>query len=272
MKAIATRARSSNPSVIREQVPCLIVSTLPRPSKAQAEPIVAVAAIRAGHWNSLNAMFEPEFSRIVELFNRASEIGGTYFRLVAKGFQPVDLDPSSKKPLMGVGGPFSPRSSAATIETELPARVACLLAKRRTQKRSLEKVVEAFVVRAALRRNLRLDGFGPNLRFVASQWRIDLGGRGKPLDLLAVDIQTKALVVIELKATKDHRACRQASGYAEKLRRHAEVTGPFFAKLGLAMGRLYECSDLPDVLVPGLVNAFAPWPTGSSTYEVVPCP
>jgi hypothetical protein len=59
--------------------------------------------IRPGHRNALKAMAEPEFRRIIELFERAPEIGGTYFRIVEGGIQPVDLDPSSRKPLMGVG-------------------------------------------------------------------------------------------------------------------------------------------------------------------------
>jgi hypothetical protein len=246
-----------------------------RSSKVEARlttPDVGVSPVRPGHWNSLKALIQPEFSRIIELFDRAPEIGGTYFRLVEKGFQPVDLDPRSPKPLMGIGGSFGARATVAILESELAARIACLVAKRRTKSKSVEKQVEAKAVRGALRSNLRLQGLGENLRLIASQWRIDLGGHGEPLDLLAVDVKTSGLVVIELKATKDERAILQARRYAENISQHGEVTGPFFAALGVAMARLYDCSDLPELLVPGLVTALAAWPTGLTTFEVIPCP
>jgi hypothetical protein len=229
--------------------------------------------IRDGHRKALQAMLTPEFAAIVKAFERIPEIGGTYFRLVEKGFQPVDLDAASGKPLIGVGESFRPGTTLAQIEAELPERVADLLRKRRDVAASPEKSIEAAVIRRALADSLRLDGFGANLRFLAGQWRMALGARGEILDLLAVDVETAGLVVIELKAERDQSAVTQASHYAEILRRHDPTTRPFFQRLGAAMAQLYGCADVPKAFKRGLVTAIAAWPgTERDTYEIVRCP
>jgi hypothetical protein len=91
------------------------------------------------------------------------------------------LQKESAKPLIGVRDSFSPTATLAQIEAELPERVAVLLGERRNSKASrhsknaLEKRIEATVIRRALACNLRLDGLGTNLRFLAGQWRMALG-------------------------------------------------------------------------------------------------
>jgi hypothetical protein len=218
-------------------------------------------------------MRTPEFASIVKRFERIPEIGGTYFRLVEKGFQPVDLNAESAKPLIGIGTFFSPSTTLAQIEAELPERVAELLKKRSAAAASPEKSIEAAVIRHALARSLRLDGFGANLRFLAGQWRMALGASGEVLDLLAVDVETRGLVVIEMKAKRDQSAVTQASRYAEILRQHDPTTRPFFQHLGAAMAQLYGCSDIPKVFERGLVTAIAAWPsTEPAKYELVRCP
>jgi hypothetical protein len=218
-------------------------------------------------------MRTPEFAAIVKAFERTPEIGGTYFRLVEKGFQPVDLNADSGKPLIGVGASFSPSTTLAQIDAELPERVAELLRSRRAAAASPEKSMEAALIRRALASNLRLDGFGKNLRFLAGQWRMALGANGEVLDLLAVDVETRGLVVIEIKPKRDQSAVTQASRYAEILRQHDPATGPFFQHLGAAMVQLYGCSDLPRVFERGLVTAIAAWPGSEpATYETVRCP
>jgi hypothetical protein len=81
-------------------------------------------------------MAAPAFREIVALFDADPRIGGTYFRLVEAGFQPVDLDQLSDKPLIGVGGLFAPTASVEQLSTELDGRVEILLAKRSTASRS----------------------------------------------------------------------------------------------------------------------------------------
>ena len=230
-------------------------------------------SVRRGHWRAVTAMRGPGFADILAAFNRVPEIGGAYFRVVERGFQPVDLHPEAQKPLMGIGGVIAPGSALAQIEANLPERVAVLLKKRSREDASREKQVEAAAVRAALNDSLRLVGFGDELRLIASQWRIELGGRGELVDLLAVDIVNGDLVVIELKPEEDRRAIPQASRYAEQLRRHGEEATRFFASLADAMGRVYRCADLVDVSLSGRVRAIAAWPTAtfSVPYEVVRC-
>lgn len=229
--------------------------------------------IREGHRRALQAMRSPEFAAIVKAFARVPEIGGTYFRLVEKGFQPVDLNADSAKPLIGVGASFSPSATLAQLEAELPERVADLLSKRRAAAASPEKEIEAAVIRHALACHLRLDGLDANLRFVAGQWRMALGATGEVLDLLAVDVETRGLVVIEIKSKRDQGAVTQASRYAAILRQHDPTTRPFFQHLGAAMAQLYGCSDLPKVFERGLVTAIAAWPsTDPAKYEIVRCP
>jgi len=217
-------------------------------------------------------MMGQEFKGIIRAFDRVPAIGGTYFRLVETGFQPVDLHPTSPKPLIGIGKRFRAGMTVAEMELELPERVETLLAKRSGAKASPEKRVEAAAVRGALTSNLRLEGLGADLRFVASQWRLDLGDKAEVLDLLAIDLKTAGLVVIELKPKPDLAGKDQASRYAGILRQHDPATGPFFEELGRAMARLYGCDDLPR-LVPGLVTGIAAWPIDErGTYEVVHCP
>jgi hypothetical protein len=220
-------------------------------------------------------MAQPEFGSIVRAFaDRAAEIGGTYFRVIEKGFQPVDLDATFRKPMVGIGDRFSPRATAAHLEASMPQRIASWKAKREQASASREKQVEAAVVRAALGANLRLEGLRPNLRFLASQWRVGLGCRGEPVDLLAMDVDSAGIVVIELKPESDEAAIGQASRYAENLRRQGQPTSEFFAALGLAMARLYDADRIPGTLVPGQVTALAAWPVapGASGFTVTQCP
>lgn len=217
-------------------------------------------------------MASEEFGRIVRRFDERPEIGGTYFRVVERGFQPVDLDPASSKPLIGVGRAFSARTSASQIERELDDRVAELLRKRETLAGSVEKQIEARFVRSALGSGLRLDPLPGSLRLIASQWRIDLGGRGRPLDLIAADVAKRSLVVIELKAAPDWSAVHQVGEYVAAMRAWVPDAFNFFATLGGAMASVYGCTDMPDNLEPGVVKGLAAWPGVDGKFEVVPCP
>jgi hypothetical protein len=216
-------------------------------------------------------MVREEFAAIVRLFDARPEIGGTYFRVVDKGFQPVDLHPTSPKPLIGVGPPFSARASASQIEGEMAARVDGLLRKRESLAPSAEKQIEARFVRSALSGRLRLDPLPGSLRLIASQWRIDRVGTGRPLDLIAVDVATRSLVVIELKAAPDRSALVQAGEYATTMQASTPEVFEFFAALGRAMATVYGCADFPEELEPGVVEGVAAWPDGDGSFEVVPC-
>ncbi len=227
--------------------------------------------VREGHQLAVSAMAAPEFREIVALFDADPRIGGTYFRLVEAGFQPVDLDQLSDKPLIGVGGLFPPTASVEQLTTELDSRVEVLLAKRSTASRSEEKQVEAKITRWALAAGLGFPGrFPETLRFIASQWRIDIGGRAKVVDVVAVDRDTGNLVVIELKTKPDKKAKLLASEYAKHIQQHADAYGPFFSAMAAAMAELYGCTDMPATVNAGTVVAMAAWPADSG-YAVVTC-
>jgi len=216
-------------------------------------------------------MAAPAFRDIVALFDADPRIGGTYFRLVEAGFQPVDLDQLSDKPLIGVGGLFPPTASVEQLSNELDSRVEVLLAKRSTAARSEEKQIEAKITRWALSAGLGFPGrFPETLRFIASQWRIDIAGRAKVVDVVAVDRETSKLVVIELKTKPDKKAKVQASEYAAHIRANAEAYTPFFSSMAAAMAELYGCTDMPATVDAGAAVAMAAWPADSG-YAVVHC-
>lgn len=242
------------------------------PAVRPLAPATDPRPVREGHWHAVRAMAKPAFAAIARLFDERPETGGTYFRVLEKGFQPVDLHPTSPKPLIGVGPPFSADTSARQLDSELDARVAELLRKRETVASSAEKQIEARLVRSALRGGLRLDPLRPTLRLIASQWRIDLGGTGRPLDLIAADADARALVVIELKQAPDRSAVHQVGEYVAAMRSWSPEVFEFFAALGTAMASVYGCTDMPTTLEPGVVAGLAAWPSRDGMFEVVPCP
>jgi hypothetical protein len=217
--------------------------------------------VREGHLAAVAEMTSPAFAEIVAMFDAKDQIGGAYFRIVDKGFQPVDLDALSNKPLVDIGPPFPPGAPSERLAAELDDRVAALLAKRTTSTRSVDRQMEAKVIRSALCSGLRLIGFPAELRFLASQWRVDIDGRSKTLDVVAADIATGGLVVIELKSKFDPKAPQQVAAYVAHLREHADAYGPFFGALGTAMAQLYGCPDMPASLDGTLVTGLVAWPS-----------
>src|SRR4051794_26302331 len=110
--------------------------------------------VRAGHWRAVEAMRTRQFEMIVALFDADPRVGGAYFRVVDKGFQPVDLHSTSVRPLIAVGSAFTPATSAAQLAGELDLRVQALLQARATASPSVEKRLEARLIRGALRSGL----------------------------------------------------------------------------------------------------------------------
>ena len=117
-----------------------------------------------------------------------------------------------------------------------------------------EKRFEAWLIRHALKNNLRLHGSLENLLFVNSQWRFEndkedgIQGQTKPkigkqyIDLLAFDIITEDFVVIELKnkAAIDRKtAIDQAESYCAKFKQNQTGYSIFFLKLLSNMIGLY---------------------------------
>lgn len=230
------------------------------PGERAAGERPGLARVRDGHRRAVEALAAPSFADVVALFDRYPEIGGTYFRPVDRGIQPVDLDPTSPKPLIGVGPAFPASSTTADLAGQMPARLAELRAKRSALSPSGEKVLEAASIAGALRAGLRLDDLDPAWRFVSSQWRLDVGGVASLPDILAVEAGTGAVIAVELKAAPDPLAAPQVAAYVRCLARSPDLLA-LIGGLARAMAGLYGCDDLV-LEVAGGVRGYVAWPEG----------
>jgi hypothetical protein len=230
------------------------------------KPVVSAprAPVKEGHLLAVAAMSEPPFRDIVELFDGREQLGGSYFRVVEKGFQPIDLDALSNKPLVGIGDPFPPSATAEQLAPLLDRRIETLLEKRRRAGRSAERQLEAKVIRSALCSGLRLIGFPATLRLVACQWQAAVEGRARLLDAIAADTATGGLVVIEVKPKFDPKAAAVVSQSVAHVREHAEAYSPFFSAMATAMADLYACPDMPAALDASIVSGLVAWPSDTA--------
>jgi len=205
--------------------------------------------VRPGHYATLDYMASQRFREVKALFENLPEIGGVYLRPTDKGVTVVDLDPTSPKPRIGVGAdPYlACGTTAAQLALTMPQRIAYLREVRARQAGpSCENQFEARLIRDAQANHLRLPGFPERLRFIHSQWRIDpaAGGTAQLTDLIAVDLPSRRLVIIELKATEDYSAVQQVQQYLGYFQRNGGELRPFFARVAQVMGALYDCPEL----------------------------
>ncbi len=102
---------------------------------------------------------------------------------------------------------------------------------------------------------------------VISQWRLDLvdeAGQAAQrfTDLIAIDLKSRRLVIIELKAFPDRSAGGQAARYREAFETNAERLLPFFESVALMMGELYSCPELSGLqLAHEAIDALVAWPS-----------
>jgi len=231
--------------------------------------------VRPGHYRTLDYMDTSEFLEVKALFEAYPEIGSVYFRPTDKALTVVDLHASSPKPRIGVGeDPYvTVGTTAQHLRPTMPQRILYLEAVRaRQKKKSVENQFEAYLIREAQAHSLRLPGFPERLRFIHSQWRMDLprGGRQQFTDLTAVDLPSRSLVLIELKAAPDTSAYAQAQEYLEYFRSHGDELRPFFARVAQVMGNLYDCPQLAalnEVCDPAA--ALIAWPGALRTIQVL---
>lgn len=236
----------------------------------------ASGLVRPGHYRALDYMASADFLDVKTLFERYPEIGGVYFRPTDGYVTTIDLHPQSLKPRIGVGeDPYLPIGARARdLEPTMSQRIEWLRQVRSRQTApSREVQFEAHLIREAQANHLRLPGFPDRLRFLHSQWRIDptASGTARITDLLAVDLRTRRLVVIELKASPDAGALSQAGSYVHWFGDNADVLNPFFLRLARVMGRLYDCPEMERLDALGAPAAgLGAWPSGgASGIEVV---
>jgi len=135
--------------------------------------------------------------------------------------------------------------------------------RRHTRKLYQEKRLEAYLIRDAQTNQLCIPGFPKRLRFINSQWRIHGAGGDQFPDLLAVDLVSHHLVLIELKVEPDPSAFDQVESYLRFFQKHSDQLDPFFSRLAQVMGELYDCPALADLkAVKTAAAGLAAWPAG----------
>lgn len=243
------------------------------PSSPEIISVVSVSsakAVRPGHYQTLKYMSTQAFQEIRQRMDEVPEFGGVYFRPLDDGVRMLDLHPNSPKPKIGIGDNkdslLTVGTTWAKLENSIPSRIAYLKGVRARQTSPLKETqLEAMIIRQAQSNHLIMKEFPDRLRFIHSQWRIDQPGVNSQqfTDLLAVDLVSHSLVIIELKKTKDFGALNQAKSYLNYFREKAAELNPFFTELAKTMGKLYDCPEL--MLIDEVITAesvLAAWPAG----------
>jgi hypothetical protein len=222
--------------------------------------------VREGHWTALQYMADPIFREVKALFERYQQIGGVHFRPTDRGVTVVDLYRDSPRPGIGVGEDANllPGTKASDIAPTMWGRIAHLeRVRRHTRKPYQEERLEAYLIRDAQANQLCIPGFPERLRFINSQWAIHGAGGDQFPDLLAVDLVSHHLVLIELKVEPDPSAFDQVGSYLRFFQEHGDQLNPFFSRLGQVMGELYDCPELADLkAVKTAAAGLVAWPAG----------
>ena len=222
--------------------------------------------VREGHWMALQYMAHPMFREVKALFERYEQIGGVHFRPTDRGVTVVDLQRDSPRPGIGVGEDpnLLPGTRASDIAPTMWGRVSHLeRVRRHTRKLYQEKRLEAYLIRDAQANQLCIPGFPERLRFINSQWQIHGAGGDEFPDLLAVDLVSHHLVLIELKVEPDPSALDQVESYVRFFQEHDDQLNPFFSRLAQVMGELYDCPELADLkAVRTAAAGLVAWPAG----------
>jgi hypothetical protein len=222
-------------------------TALPRALTRSASPVVRREAppIRPGHRRSIDLL--ENTSAVRETLAIYERLTGhpVYLRPTNKGLTVMSLDPSTPA-MVGVGGKGDCCINALPpTRLELDAAVRAFRIKVESMRR--ESIEERYVIariRAALASRLELRD---DLLFLHQEWRFSSADK---IDILALDLGTGGLVVIEVKDSeaaalhkrdsKGRTAVEQASEYIAQLTAHASEYVPFFQRLASAMERIYR--------------------------------
>jgi hypothetical protein len=229
--------RPVNPSSLIPQAPARII---------RGEPI------RRGHELGLKMMENEEAVRkTLRLYNLFLADFGVYLRIVEKGLTVISLDYAKCHCMIGVGG----RGTEDVYLQGLPPTIAQVrsghkgyLDKCRSLNRnSPEERFSLECVHHALSNGCKLARSG--LYFIHQEWRLPTGNNGDKLDILAVDVHSHELVVIELKRSEAEIQSRskhergaegEAAYYAGVLHSYRSEYYPFFQRLARAMAKIYD--------------------------------
>jgi hypothetical protein len=217
-------------------------SSAPQRPAARQQPAVSLQMppLVPGHVRAVELLEQVAAVRdTVELYRQ--HLGhDVYLRPTGQGLTVLSLDPAAQA-MIGVGALTALMPSRALIEEQLNVYGSALTAMRRV---SLGEQLSVRWLRHALRAGLSLPG--TNLHLVCQEWRFPLYPSGSAkLDLLAVDLRQRRLVVIELKSTATSAgvggtAQQQAERYARWLHDGRQFFTPFFQRMARAMARAYD--------------------------------
>lgn len=223
-------------------------------------PLSAAPAtpVTAGHRQSLACLRDADAVRETLARYKRSLFGThVYLRPTDAGLTVISLDAEQCPSMIGVGG----RNTAEHVLATLPpsdalvrqAAAGYFLKRDGLRRRSEEERFVLRCIRHALTNALRLPGAG--WAFLHQEWRFPSSDGGGKADLLAIDVPSHRLVVIECKSSErattvpdssGRVAAEQAAHYADLVHRHRGELYPFFNQLAAALAAVYDGRGLPE--------------------------
>lgn len=242
-----------------------------------ARPKLSRPPVRNGHLRALEELENTAaYLRTRELYRDA--LGGTevYLRPTDEGFTVLSLDALRCESMVGVGsrgGREHVVCSLPPCERQVLSAAKGYIDKRDSLRRKSKEERHALeLIGGALADGLQLSP--RSIYFVAQEWRLPSGDK---IDILGLDRDARALVVVELKsnegsarhddAKKSGDAWEQAQRYAAEIFAHRATLYPFFERLARALATAHGGPDelaldldrapLAAVSWPGAVPLFA---------------
>jgi hypothetical protein len=207
-----------------------------------------IIPVRQGHRDAVRWMASDHFAEMKQLYDRVIGDGCVYFRPTEKGVVIIALDEEAPG-YVGFrtgsedNGHELASGSSVPLEDELRKRQIEFKRWLQTVRRSsVEERAVISWIRKSLTNRLVLPGMEKFWIFLNQEWRfIDGSGRGKKSDVLAVQVPTGRIGIIEVKASRSQRstAVGQVKQYAAYWQRDLKELQPYFTEVLHMMGKLY---------------------------------
>ena len=272
-KHLMGRANYGGHEMSREEADAVILaidtgyalpSTLPRAAASRSVAVSTSSAasrnptpsgsarpIRPGHRRALTQLQDTKAAQqTLRLYDDA--IGNpVYLRVTEKGLTVISLDHKRCKSMIGVGdrGDNMEYLKVLPPSADYVSRAGDGYRRKRDslKRASGEEQYALYLIRHAFEHGLTLPG--TSLSFVHQEWRMPTEAGGGKLDLLAIDIEAKELVVVELKESESkigkrdkhgRDAMAQAQHYADTLYQNRHEIYPFFQSLAMATAAVWD--------------------------------
>ena len=213
------------------------------------QPEKGILSVRQGHKDTVRWMNSESFTEMKLLFDRVTGKGGVYFRPTDRGVVIIVLDEEASSYvsfrteaedqayLLAVGSPVP-------AEDDLRRRYrAFAIWLAGVQRSSEEERAVIPWIRSSLSSNLLLPGMDSQWLFLNQEWRFqDENGKAKKSDVLAVQMPTGRLGIIEVKNSYSgkERALEQIRQYGSFWQRDQKELQSFFTDVLNMMGKLYD--------------------------------